>query len=248
MFLGLRPAPPCPRLRPLSFLLVIMASSKTSLLLSANRSSWAVSAQHGTRWEKHKVLTRDFKKKIFERDKHTCQGCGWKSARFQEIHHRDHDHSNHAEENLETLCPLCHQVFHLPIAAATNGGAVIWLPEMSQASLNLMCIGLFVAMKSSNAKHGGVARTLFSTLEARKTFVDENLGRSDPGVLAQVLINLKPEDYERREDFVGALRLLPYLSRFETQVEYWASSVFKKLPEAEWGKLVEGMELSALER
>lgn len=224
-----------------------MNSPKTSLLLSASRASWAVSAQHGSHWEKHKVLTREFKEKVFERDNHTCQACGWRSRKYQEIHHRDNNHSDHSLDNLETLCPLCHQVFHLPIAASTSGGTIIWLPEMSQASLNLLCIGLFVTMKNKGAKHGGVARTLFSTLEARKAFVDENLGRSDPGILAQVLLNLKPEDYERREEFVGALRLLPYLSRFETQVEYWAGTQFKKLPEEDWGKLVEGMNLAETE-
>lgn len=224
-----------------------MTSPKTSLLLSVSRASWAVSAQHGSRWEKHKILTPAFKEKIFERDDYTCQACGWKSKKYQEIHHRDSNHSNHSEDNLETLCPLCHQVFHLPIAASTSGGTIIWLPEMSQASLNLLCIGLFIAMKTKGAKHGGVARTLFSTLEARKAFVDENIGRSDPGVLAQVLLNLKPEDYERREEFVGALRLLPYLSRFETQVEYWAGTQFKKLPEEEWDKLVEGMSFTGTE-
>lgn len=218
----------------------------TPLLLSATRSSWAVSSQHGTEWDNHKVLTRQLRERVFARDGGACQACGWTSDRFQEIHHRDGNHGNHAEDNLETLCPLCHQVFHLPVAAATNGGAIVWLPEMSQAHLNLLCIGMFVAMRNPKAKHAGSARALFSTLEARRAFVDENLGRSDPGVLAQVLINLKPEDYARREEFVGPLRLLPSLSRFETQVEYWAATAFKRWPEEQWDQLLEGVDLKAL--
>lgn len=223
-----------------------MSQSRPPLLLSASRSSWAVSAQHGTEWEKHKVLTSVLRDRIFARDDHTCQACGWRSERFQEIHHRDGDHSNHQEDNLETLCPLCHQTFHLPIASATNGGAIIWLPEVSQEKLNLLCIGLFVAMRTPQGKHGGTARQLFSTLESRKSFVDENLGRSDPGTVAQVLLNMKPEDYKRREDFVGPLRLLPYSARFETQIDYWVSTVFKKLPEDQWGTLIEGLDVTSL--
>lgn len=224
-----------------------MSSNQPSLLLSATRASWAVSAQHGTEWEKNKTLTKDLRQKIFERDNHTCQACGWRSERFQEIHHKNDNHSDYREENLQTLCPLCHQVFHLPIAASTNGGTIIWLPEISQEKLNLLCVGILVAMKDRAGKWGGVARTLFSTLEARKAFVDENLGRSDPGAVAQVLINLKPEDYARRADFVGALRLLPYASRFETQIDYWVASCFKeKAAEDQWAGLIEGLDLAAL--
>lgn len=223
-----------------------MSKSRTPLLLSASRSSWAVSAQHGTEWEKHKVLTKALREKIFSRDDHTCQACGWRSERFQELHHRNGDHSDNREENLETLCPLCHQTFHLPIASATNGGAIIWLPEMSQEQLNLLCIGLFVAMRTPQGKLAGTARTLFSTLEARKSFVDENLGRSDPSIVAQVLLNMNEEDYKNREAYVGPLRLLPYSARFETQIDYWSSTVFKKLPEDNWAAVIEGLDVASL--
>ena len=221
-----------------------MTPQRSSLLLSVSRSSWAVSSQHGTEWEKHKTLTPAFKASVFERDNHTCQACGWRAERYQEIHHRDGDHSNHRLENLETLCPLCHQLFHLPIVAATNGGSIIWLPEISQETLNLLCVGIFVAMKTPQAKHGGAARMLFGGLEGRKSFVDEHIGKSDPAGLAQVLLNLQPSDYERRADFVGSLRLLPYSARFEAQIDYWAATAFKSLPENEWGDLIEGLDLS----
>lgn len=216
-----------------------MSSPQTSLLLSASRASWAVSSQHGTEWEKHKILTPAFKKSVFERDGYICQGCSWRSERFQEIHHKNDNHSDHRLENLETLCPLCHQVFHLPLAATTSGGIVIWLPEISQAELNLLCIGLFVAQQNPNSKYAQSARRLFSTLHGRSTFVEEKLGKSDPGAIGQVLLNLKPEDYAAREEFVGPLRLLPFKSRFETQVDYWASESFKDLPVDSWGTLLE---------
>ncbi len=220
-----------------------MSSSKTSLLLSASRSSWAVSSQHGTEWEKHKTLTKELKKQVFLRDNHVCQACSWRSERFQEIHHRDDDHSNHKLENLETLCPLCHQVFHLPIAATTSGGTIIWLPEIPQAVLNLICIGIFVAMRTPGSKWAGTARNLFSALEGRRTFVEQYLGKCDPGAIAKFLIDLKPEDYAVREEFVGALRLLPFQARFETQVDYWASHCFKDFPQEQWGQLIEKLDL-----
>ena len=215
-----------------------MSSSPTSLLLSASRSSWAVSSQHGTEWEKHKVLTPALRQAVFERDDYVCKGCSWRSERFQEIHHKNDDHSDHRMENLETLCPLCHQVFHLPIAATTSGGTIIWLPDIPQADLNLLCIGLFVAQHVANSKWAGTARQLFSTLQGRTTFVEQNLGKCDPGAIAQVLLNLKPEDYAARADFVGGLRLLPFRSRFETQTAYWATECFKDAPIDSWDALL----------
>lgn len=223
-----------------------MKQAPLPLLLSASRASWAVSSQHGTEWENHKVLTTALRDRVFSRDDHTCQACGWRSDRFQEIHHRDDDHRNHDIDNLQTLCPLCHQVFHLPVAAATNGGAIVWLPECSQTQINLMCIGLFVAMRHPSGKYAGTARLVFSTMESRKTMAHESVGSSDPGLLAQALINLPPQDYAKREASVGSLRLLPYASRFETQVDYWMATAFKDLPETAWEALIEGVDVAGL--
>jgi len=81
-------------------------------------------------------------------------------------------------------------------------------------------------------------------LNGRRTFVEQYLGKCDPGAIAEFLIGMKPSDYENREDSVGALRLLPFESRFETQVDYWASTSFKGVPQEDWGKLIEGLNLS----
>lgn len=224
-----------------------MSKPSTNLLLSADRAAWASSPTHGTRFDEKNHELYKMRDKILSRDHHTCQGCGWKSKDWQEIHHRNGDHRDHSEGNLETLCPLCHQVFHLPIAAATGGGSIIWLPEMPQGELNLLCIGLFVAMKNPKGRWAGIARTVFSALESRKSFMDEHLGRSDPGVLAQVLINLTPEEYARREAMVGSLRLLPYAARFQGAIDYWEATNFKSLPEDKWEEMLPSdLDLSTL--
>lgn len=210
---------------------------QTSLLLSASRASWATPTHHGTRWDKHPKM-KELRQKILERDDHTCQGCGWRAEQWQDIHHRNDNHADFSESNLETLCPLCHQVFHLPQAAATGGGSVIFLPEISQADLNLLCIGLFVAMKTPKGKWSGIARTLFSLLEARKSIMESQVGRSDPGVLAQVLLNMSPEEYAQRDKRIGHLRLLPFASRFQAAIEYWETQNFKQPPQEQWEKLL----------
>ncbi len=59
-------------------------------------------------------FTRSLKKKIRNRDGHTCQNCGktkeehWRTL---EVHHIDHDKFNNHPSNLITLCSSCNQYF-----------------------------------------------------------------------------------------------------------------------------------------
>ena len=41
-------------------------------------------------------------------DQYTCQVCGRKSGVRMNIHHKDGDRLNNKPENLEVLCPVCH--------------------------------------------------------------------------------------------------------------------------------------------
>lgn len=194
-------------------------------------------ATHGSQYGGSKRIgaVRD---QVLARDKHTCAGCKWKSPQWQEIHHLDHDHRNMRVSNLVTLCPLCHQVFHLPQAASTDGGKIIWLPEISQAQLNRMCIALFVAM--SDAKHPwyGAATSIYGDLEACRETMESAFGQSDPAFLAQVLLNMSKEQYDDRATVLAPLRLLPHPSRFPYEIEYWKASAFDKLPDEAWEKFV----------
>ena len=208
----------------------------TSLLLSVTRASWAVPADHGTQFNRNPRF-QELRAKVLVRDKNVCQGCGWKSDQHQEIHHRDDDHENFAESNLETLCPLCHQAFHLPTVGLLESGELIWLPEMSQASLNLLCIGLFVAQRQTNGKHEGTAKSVFSALLSRKSVVDKHVGQGGVSTLAQVLLKYSPEEYAQRANYLSDLRLLPQASRFEQQIAHWATQ-FGDLPEADWAEVL----------
>jgi len=48
--------------------------------------------------------------------KPSCERCGFKAKHEcqLDIHHKDHDHKNNHMSNLETLCPACHRLEHLP--------------------------------------------------------------------------------------------------------------------------------------
>lgn len=44
---------------------------------------------------------------------------------FWTVHHKDHNHSNHSEDNLELLCKRCHQIEHKCHLAFTKGATTI---------------------------------------------------------------------------------------------------------------------------
>lgn len=210
-------------------------NSTSPLLLGATRGSWLMPVNHGTELDTNKKLV-SVRDKILKRDNYTCKYCGWHSERHQEIHHINHNHKDFKESNLATVCPLCHQVFHLSSASITEGAEIIWLPEMTQEDLNRLCIAIFIAEKSGNKKWEGPAKRLFNALNSRAEFVNNSLSdkASDPGVFAETLLNLSKEEYKGREKFVKNLRLLPFSSRFLTQIEYWSAACFKDIPLDDW--------------
>lgn len=194
---------------------------KTKLEITAKKSLWTINVLHGTKFDPDPRMQK-VRDSILNRDKHTCQCCGWKSKDFQEIHHIDHNHDNFNENNLITTCPLCHQVFHLPSISALKGGSIIWLPEISQEMLNNLCANLFIAMENKTLKD--VANTIYIELEKRKEFVNNyigrNLGGTDPGVLAEVLISVE-NNSEIISNINNNLRILPNKNRFKTQIDHW---------------------------
>lgn len=217
------------------------------MVLGVSRASWMLPAIHGTKSDKSKKM-KSLYETILKRDDCTCFYCGWKSEQFQEVHHVNDNHQDFSMDNLKTVCPLCHQFFHLTLASSTNGGTLIWLPEITQQQLNHMCISIFIALKNEKVPIQGAARSLFGTFEARRGFIEENIagGSSDPSVLAQALLGMKPEDYAQRAEFLSSFRLLPYASRFQPAISYWEKRYYKDHPVADWEKLEMAVDVFAI--
>lgn len=235
------------------------------LLLSAARKSWKMSTTHGTEYD------RDYKNNkqsaawdsVWKRDKYKCYYCNFISKKYQEIHHLNDDHEDNSLDNLVTVCPLCHQNFHLDTASVTSGGKIIWLPEFSQQELNYLCRALFIAIEEDEEfkqkeikKESGIklesdedkeqvafakiARVLQSSLEERSLVVEQHFrgNSSDPGIFANALINMTDEMYAKRREFLQSFKLLHLSSRFPVQTKYWKKSLFKELPIQSWENLI----------
>lgn len=211
-------------------------SKERKLILEASRSTWEMRINHGTELDKTKKM-KEMRGKILKRDNCTCQFCGFRSVKYQEIHHINHDHDDYSESNLETICPLCHQAFHLSTASITIGGDIIWLPEISQEQLNQLCIAIFIAEQSEDKKWKGPAKSLMASLLSRTEFVNQNIANkaSDPAIFADALLKMPKDFMEQKKDIISCFKLLPQANRFAHQIKYWSENgVYKKLTLDKW--------------
>ncbi len=81
-------------------------------------------------WRMHTGNTPDGKwrkirREILKRDNYTCRACGIRSEKYMEVHHINGDHTDNRPENLVTLCPMCHAVFHAGITGIQRRGTLI---------------------------------------------------------------------------------------------------------------------------
>ena len=154
-----------------------------------------------------------------------------------ELHHLDGNHDNNKNDNLVTICPLCHQCHHLMAASVTNGGRIIYLPEISQTDLNHLCRMMMVMMKmEEDAKeYVGAVKSLYSALESRSNLVESVLGEgaSDPGMFGRAMMMLS-EEGGKPGNTLKDFKLLASYSRFEQAVSYWAKSMKKDFPPSAW--------------
>ena len=191
----------------------------------------------------------DMRLSVVKRDRFTCQGCGLqvspqkkaqdmslKATGYLEVHHKDNNHQNNQMKNLITLCPFCHQVFHLGFAGSQQKIQLIYLNSISQADLNILCVSLGIAMFRGH-DIGEHATSLYDLLESQKWELQNYYGSefNDPQKIASALIKIyrhRPSAYKKRELFFKSIRVLPNLNKFIPQITYWSDNIF--LPVKQW--------------
>ena len=96
---------------------------------------------------------RDIKPEILQRDHNTCGYCGVQTQGDEkspggglEVHHIDDNHRDNRGQNLISICPLCHAIFHFGHAARVYKTLKIgYLPWISQENLNILTWTLAIA-------------------------------------------------------------------------------------------------------
>lgn len=159
------------------------------------------------------------------------------------------------------LCPLCHACLHLDIAGRLKAGRIVWLPELSQEQVNLLCLASFVA-----AGRAGVYRKdadtkamidhvmrLYRTFEKRAEAVELFLGGnaaqslmprhtlSTPTHVASLIVSAQREaklDARTMARRLEGLRLLPNPRAFDSYVSKVSRLTGSEYPVNSWMQLV----------
>lgn len=200
---------------------------RCELKLMATPGSWRL-------YSARKVDERfkTYEQKVFQRDRYTCQFCGFQARLFQDIVNIDGDYTNSRMSNLVTACCFCAQCFFLESVGVGGygGGSLIYLPELSQAELNSMCHVLFCAI-TNDTGYKTSAQNIYRSFKFRSQIVEEKFGEgtSDPAIFGQLMIDAGVKDEERRAQLFHNIRLLPSRAKFRMQIEKWAASALEEI-------------------
>ncbi|MGC1182504.1 type IVB secretion system protein IcmJDotN [Legionella sp.] len=175
---------------------------------------------------------KTYAQKIFQRDRYTCQFCGFQTRLFQEVVNLDNNYTNNKLSNLITSCCFCAQCFFVESVGVGGygGGTLIYLPELTQAELNSLCHVLFCAI-TNDTGYKLSAQNIYRGFKFRSQSVEEKFGEgtSDPAIFGQLMIDAGVNDEERRAQLFKNVLLLPSRAKFRKQIEQWAASALEEI-------------------
>lgn len=176
---------------------------------------------------------QETKLKVLNRDRFTCQFCGFQARKYQEVINLDNNYKNNSFDNLATACCFCAQCFFLESVGSGGygGGTVIYLPEISQEDLNSFCHVIFCAI-ANGTNYKMSSQAIYQSLRARSKPVEDKFGEgtSEPAALGQLILDYKfKHSGKKASELLKDLRLLPSHTKFKTQIEEWAASALNEL-------------------
>ncbi len=166
------------------------------------------------------------------------------------------------------LCPICHHSQHLDHAGIVNSGIMIWLPEIEQGTLNLICTLVFAATSEHRAKnssapssdHGSGAsditearqvqhlenifRTFVSrseSLSAVTGFRNSTVDTTNPAFIAQMILQAREKaglSANAVYDRIDGLRYLPMPKAFVEFRTIVIKEVLSRYPLNKWIELI----------
>ena len=191
-----------------------------TLVLSVNPRSWQLYMRR--RDDRNFRSIRD---KIFDRDRHTCQFCGFQAQEYQEVVNLDQNYRNNISSNMVTSCCFCAQCSFVEAVGESGfgGGRLIYLPEVSQVELNSFCHVIFCAMTNGTA-YRDTAQTIYRNLKFRSNIVEDKFGEgtSRPNIFGKMIFEYGDEKDNLAKKILKDLRLLPSYPKFKVQLERWA--------------------------
>jgi intracellular multiplication protein IcmJ len=174
------------------------------------------------------------KTKVFERDDYTCQCCGFRAQKYQELFFRNGDRADQSTKNVMTTCIFCAQVYEIDRAAEMKSGVLIWLPEIEQHILHHIVRAIYVG-RISQGPMAEASRKAQDVLLARREEAKRRLGTDEANIMAMVLRDyITPRHYAQRTEKLKGVRLLPLdrriiqesglqFNQFPQILAYWRS-------------------------
>jgi len=154
-----------------------------ALVMSAKRLVWRM---HDHADEADKMFFK-IRRPVLEAFDYTCPYCGHQAEKYQEVHHQDDDHKNNSPRNLACTCPLCHQVFHTGLAGMREGAVLAYVPELTQAELNHLCLIIWLLTEVEGNRYADQQESLrFSRLAARAKDIEGQLSLRHGAVLLKL--------------------------------------------------------------
>lgn len=197
------------------------------LKLIASPSSWRLYSAR-----KLDERFKTYEQKVLQRDRYTCQFCGFQARTYQEVVNLDYNYSNNKLSNLATACCFCSQCFFLESVGVGGygGGTLVYVPELSQSELNSLCHVLFCAI-TNDTGYKTTAQNIYRSFKFRSQIVEDKFGEgtSDPAIFGQLLIDSGVMDPKISDGLLKNIRLLPSRAKFRKQIEQWASSALKEM-------------------
>jgi len=150
-------------------------------------------------------------------DAEQCAFCGVQSGRWQRFIRSSTD-----RRRLVAACPLCFLCCHLERPSIDKEAALVWLPEMSQAALNVMMRAIHMGLRAlsedlgdgdeercSNTPERARLDRARTALSERRRDAVARIGTECPSELAAALYRLSPAGYANRAKLLAGVRLLP---------------------------------------
>jgi intracellular multiplication protein IcmJ len=192
------------------------------LNISLGNRSWPLFARR-----KHDAGFKEIRQKVWNRDRHTCQFCGFQASVHMDVVNLDGNYRNNKISNLITACPFCSQCLFIEYIGKVDygGGVLIYLPKITQNQLNAFCHVLFCAIANAT-DYMQDAQNILNLLKLRAKHVEMSIGEglSDPAMLGQMIIDtpLKHDKALLEKNILHDLRVLPQSAAFSVQIEQWA--------------------------
>ncbi|MGE4349418.1 MAG: type IVB secretion system protein IcmJDotN [Candidatus Berkiella sp.] len=198
--------------------------------LNAMKGNW-LSFQSRKRNPKFQLI----KSTVLQRDHYTCRYCGFFSKEFHDVVNIDHNYKNNHLSNLATACCFCSQCFFIDSIGLADGtgGTIIYLPEISQYSLNNICRVLFCSSDKDSAYRGKLKSVIMSFRDRSNEVLNCFGPHSDqPKVFGQAWIDAQLPNITQvqNHEILRHLKLMPAKEAFSKQIEYWKKTVFAKVP------------------